>query len=523
MGPIDEGVGRISQPVKRWPQTWGASLWSPGGFAVLLGLYVGVHVAVRLLASSTLNADDAREAVLAQTLAWGYQARQPPLYDWMVWLAFRLFGVSLATLTLLKYAVLSLAYGSVYAAGRRMLGDARLATLAAFSLILLLPIGWLIHEDLTHSVTALAAGAGTLYLVTRLEASGTVVTYLALGATIGLGILSKFTYLLFVVVLLLTGLTVERLRRRILHPRMMLGLGLAAVLITPFAIWLWSHRSELLLLYVTRIREDRGQSYWRAAAHGVDVVLRTTLYYVTPLGLVVLAVFPGAYRRRRDGPVPPSETGRLVGRFLLAVVVLLVIVALAGNAFEYLKYRLLIPVLFPLPLYLFSRVAETPYGEGRLRRYAACLLAAEILIISGFSLRVRSGSLLGRPYELNLPYDVVASRLKEAGFEGGTAVVGAGRLPGNLRLRFPGARVISHEYPSYIPSPAAAGPCLIIWELEDPAAPPPDLRALLDRALDAHLTGGEIAHTIEAPYRFAPGHVLQVHYILVEEGIGRCR
>ena len=52
--------------------------------ALLLAWAAG-HALLRLFLSSTLTADDAREAVLAQTLQWGYQARQPPLYNWLVW------------------------------------------------------------------------------------------------------------------------------------------------------------------------------------------------------------------------------------------------------------------------------------------------------------------------------------------------------------------------------------------------------------------------------------------------------
>ena len=64
----------------RWAWTW-----SPRGTLALLLFWAGVHVLLRLLLPSALTADDAREAVLAQSLQWGYQARQPPLYNWLAW------------------------------------------------------------------------------------------------------------------------------------------------------------------------------------------------------------------------------------------------------------------------------------------------------------------------------------------------------------------------------------------------------------------------------------------------------
>ena len=75
---------RLSTPVAPDRSRW-AWLWEPRGTLALLLAWAGFHVLLRLALSSTLTADDAREAVLAQSLQWGYQARQPPLYNWLAW------------------------------------------------------------------------------------------------------------------------------------------------------------------------------------------------------------------------------------------------------------------------------------------------------------------------------------------------------------------------------------------------------------------------------------------------------
>jgi hypothetical protein len=55
-------------------------------------LYGIVHSALRLSISRTLTLDDARANELAQTLSLGYQLRQPPLYEWLLWFSQRFFG-----------------------------------------------------------------------------------------------------------------------------------------------------------------------------------------------------------------------------------------------------------------------------------------------------------------------------------------------------------------------------------------------------------------------------------------------
>ncbi|HEY6416684.1 MAG TPA: glycosyltransferase family 39 protein, partial [Acidimicrobiales bacterium] len=184
----------------------GRVAWStPAGFAVLVAAYGLLHLALRLALSTTLTIDDSREAVLAQTLEWGYQPRQPPLYNWLVWAAFQVAGPGVFALTLVKYVVLGAAYAFVYASGRRFLADGRLPALAAFSLLLMVPIGWVVHESLTHSVTVLAAAAATFYALLRLEASGSRGAYAAFGLAIAAGLLSKFSFALFAGALLLAA------------------------------------------------------------------------------------------------------------------------------------------------------------------------------------------------------------------------------------------------------------------------------------------------------------------------------
>jgi hypothetical protein len=69
---------RLTTPAPAAASRW-AWLWAPRGVLALLLGWAAFHVLLRLALSPTLTADDAREAVLAQSFQWGYQARQPPL------------------------------------------------------------------------------------------------------------------------------------------------------------------------------------------------------------------------------------------------------------------------------------------------------------------------------------------------------------------------------------------------------------------------------------------------------------
>jgi 4-amino-4-deoxy-L-arabinose transferase-like glycosyltransferase len=495
----------------------------PPGVLALLVVWAGFHVLLRLALSSSLTADDAREAVLAQSLQWGYQARQPPLYNWLALGAFRLLGPGLLALTLLKYAILVLAFWLVYLTARRILADGRLATVGAFSFLLLVPISWTMHESLTHSVTVLAACAGTAYALVRLEQAPSAGAYAALGLAVGLGLLSKFTYAVLLAGLGLAALTVDRYRARLVDPRILIAGAVAACLVLPFALWYVAERHDLGRLYATEVRIKDRDHWIGAAGLGLVYVARIAAYYLAPLAAALAVCAPVVYRRLPPGAAGPPG-GRLFGWLLVWALALLGGAALAGGL-SFLKYRWLIPAFLLAPLYPLWRLERHGGPGGRIRALAAVLILAEVAVVVGLVVRVTGASFFPRPYRMNEPYDAVAAGLVRAGFTRGTILSGFGTLAGNMAVRFPDSRVFHTEYPDFQPESAGDGQCLLVWDRQrgdrDTGEMPADLRALAE-TLGVPLAGAEPAGTIEAPFRFDRRHVRRTHYLLLP-GAGRCR
>ena len=497
-------------------------------FAVLLAAYAIGHAALRVWISPVLNIDDAREAIFSQTLAWGYEPRQPPLYTWLVWATVRLAGLSVASLTVLKYAVLAVGYAFAYAVARLTLREPRLALLAAFSLLLLLPVGWFVHDDLTQSVAVLAAAAATVYALVRLEAAPTAGRYAWLGLALAAGTLSKLTYLVFAAALGLAALTLAPYRRRLLDRRMIVTVAVAAVLVLPYAYWLATHEGDLGRLYLRQLGAGSARPFAAGVLDGLGAVLRALAYYAAPIGLVFLALFPEIYRPRSAGAGAETSAGRLVERTLLAGLGLLGAGALLGILGQ-LKFRWAIPLFFLLPLYAcwrLDRLGVDAARRRRLRTYAGVLVIAEALMVAGILLQVHLGARLGVPSRLNTPYDAVATAVAAAGFRQGTIVAGHGPLGGNLRLAFPSSRVVSLEAPGYLPAPAAGsspGQCLVVWDGGAADGVPEVLRAYLRARLEAEVPGSVPIASVTAPYRHAPALEYRAFYLHLPEGAGGCR
>ena len=463
--------------------------------------------------------------MFSQVLDWGYHARQPPLYTWLVWGTARLAGVSVASLTILKYLVLAVAYGFAWATARRVLAEPALAPLAAFSLLLLLPVGWFVHDDLTQSVAVLAAATGTFYALVRLEATPSLGRYVWLGVGLGLGTLSKLNYLVFAAALAVAALSLAPFRRRLADGRIVATLLVTAALVLPHAVWLGTRDDDLPRLYGQLLQPGGMNSFAAGVLSGLVSLGRSLLYYTAPLGLVLLALFPEVYRGRA-ATSSGHPAGRLAGRTLIAGVGLLAIGALVGVLGQ-LKFRWAIPILFLLPLYAcwrVDRLPTTPARARRLRAYGGALVLVEGLMIAGILGQTYLGARFGAPSRLNTPYDAAAAALARDGFSRGAIVTGPGALGGNLRVAFPAARVASLETPGFLPPPAAdGGACVLAWDHVGGEAVPADLGGWLRARLGVELPAALPVRAVAAPYRHTPGREYRAYYVTLPEGADACR
>ena len=72
------------------------AIWLLGG----LLLYFSLQMVMRLFTSQSAELDEAEQLLWTQDLRWGY-GPQPPLYSWLQWVLFEVFGVSILALALL--------------------------------------------------------------------------------------------------------------------------------------------------------------------------------------------------------------------------------------------------------------------------------------------------------------------------------------------------------------------------------------------------------------------------------------
>ncbi len=317
----------------------------PTFFAALV-VYFGVHVAVRVASTNSLGFDEAAQVFIAWRLQPGYLA-DPPLYSWLQYAVFEVFGTNVLALSVLKNSLLFLTYTFVFLSARVLLQDTRLAIMAALSLLLIPQYAWESQRDLTHSVLAVTLSAATLYVLLRLFREPATRNFVLLGVVLGLGTISKYNYMIFAGTAISAALLRRESREALLDKNLLLSVGIALVIAAPYLYW-----SVTNLAQATANVYKLGVGADTIFLAGLGSLALATVAFVTPLWLAYLILFPHGFlpsHRARAGDWRPFD---LSAYFVVLAVFLVVAIVLFD--ISKIKDRWLQPMLFTVPIYFLG-------------------------------------------------------------------------------------------------------------------------------------------------------------------------
>ncbi len=481
-----------------------------GGVIAVFVVYAFTHALLRLTASLNLPQDDVMAVLYSHTLQLAYTQRQPPLYDWMLWAVQQVTGPTLVSFLLLKYALLTGTGAFIYLAGRRMFGDRGWAALAAFSIVLFYQIGWNIHEGVTHTASMMCAIAATFWAFMRVVEEGTWRDYGLLGLCLGLGGLTKYGFVAFVVILLLAAMLQPAMREKILSWRTAASFGLAGLIVLPFALWVILNNHDLALLYNQTLSEGE-TGRWRNGLYGAFLTIRRTFIFLSPLIVLVPLIFSGALAAMRDSlveavrPTKDLDWEKLVLQIALIAFALMLLGSLLTGASNF-RMRYMHPFYLLMPLWFIAMARKGTRRDWQPKAFVAASLAVALIVLG-----VRVGYLYvgEKPFcskcRQMTPYAALADSLSDAGFKAGTIIAGYRHTAGNLRRLFPDARVVMLREPLLVP-PIRPGDekrqVAIVWDVATEGVDMPKGAAQQVTAL-----GGEIGDRSPQTIRVAWSHL----------------
>lgn len=345
---------------------------------------------------ATLYVDEAQYWLWSRQLDWGYFSK-PPGIAALIAASTWLFGDSplgVKALAMLCYPASALVCRDI----ARRLYDRRVGDWSALVVLTLPLFGWLGLFASTDALLTLA-WVCALWCYLRAWHEGRLRYWLALGLVCGLGLLSKYTMLVFAFGVLLHLFTSQR--TSLLKRGPWLAAALALLLLAPNLWWNISHDFPTLRHTAEITLQRESGSHWRGL---LEFIASQALAFGPVLGLVGLVGLRQLPRYWRD------EAGRLLLCFCLPLWGVVMLQALRGGA----NANWAAPALAPACLLIVATLLAA--GRQRLLAWAvASNLALLALAYHAPAFTVdRPGMAKINPYLRATGWDALANALRPA-------------------------------------------------------------------------------------------------------------
>ena len=487
---------------------------TPAWPVAALAVYLALMAAMAALLAPSGRSDDLETLLLSQSLEWGYHSKNPPAFFWLAHGATALFGPHVAVIYALRLTGVWLMFVGLYAIARRVQPDPLLAVGAGFAMLATLHFHWYLLFYLTNTAFAIALAPAAVLALLRVKARGTVGAWALFGLVVGLGLLCRYNFAVFAAALAAAALVAPEWRARVLVPRALVGVGVAALVIAPHLVWVLGHL-ETLAAQVGDQLVGEPSPYGSRVAEGMGNLAEAAVSILAlPLGLMALVCFPTAFRPVRVADPERASVLGLLRRTVVFSLGLMAVYVLAGSA--YVKPHHLFFLIFA-PLWLIGRLDRAALRPWAAPTFAAGLAALCVVAAVAFPLSLHRDAADCGACEEFQPIERYAEALRAAGFEHGTILALARRqdFPTAALLgQFPEARLVAFDYPLYAPPPnAVPGDCLMVWDgaREWPEGWP--------GSAPAGATIGTVTGRVNLSDRPSPG----MRYVLVKGGSGDCR
>lgn len=473
-----------------------------GAVYVLLAAYFIVNVILRLASPASLELDEGQQLFFAQWLSVGYDT-QPPFYNWVQYWVVQLLGDSVLAVSLLKNLTLFLSYLLVGLTAQLVIRDRVLAVIATLGLITLPQVGYEAQRDLTHTISVLFAACMFVFFFFRAVQRPSALDYALAGVALGIGILSKYNFVLLPLAAVLALLPDRQLRARLFDPRVLLALLVAALIVAPHALWFLDHLNEATGRTVGKLTAGSDGRGFDQIGRGLLSLAGAVLAHILP----TLAVFAIAFRRALIASWPASnQWTRLIGRMFAIFLVLLALLVVFGGASD-VKDRWLVPLFFLLPIYLCAKIeASGATFQGASRRFGAIVLAIMVLVPLVLFARAPVLGAMGDYGKQNVPYGPAIDAVLASGRDRPSIILASDQqLAGNLRLHAGDIPVVISGYPRFALPHAfdATHPVLVMWRNRRDGTPAAELNAGMRSWLDKAGMGNALdVQDIALPYHY---------------------
>ena len=366
-----------------------------------LFIYLFVHLSVRILFSQTLQVDDAEQIDYAQNILLGYPIPQPPLYSWLSWGMFKTFSTGLFTLTLLKYILIFLTFWFTWLVSGQLFQHIQTRYIATYSYLLMPSFAWHMHQGFTHTILLGFGIILSLHALLLLKENNSIKNYLYFGLSLGIGLMAKYSFLLFMIPLLISAISIASFRKIIINQKILLSIGVFIIVVGPHAYWLTQHYQEVFLSIDQKLKVT-SDNLLVDRIKSVRQFTGAAIAFVVPFSLIFII---NSWRKifNIDKQASKDDSTLLLNRFYLIILVSVILLSIFVSM-PHFKVRWFHPLMMIFPLWILARIErKTLLSKSIMRWFASITAIFTVLILSVRIAQMTIGPELGNYGRLNRP------------------------------------------------------------------------------------------------------------------------
>ena len=291
------------------------------GMLAIIAAVTLIRCAVLMVSPLNLYPDEAQYWWWAQTPDIGYFSK-PPMIAWIIWLSTALLGEAEWAIRISSPLLHGATSILVFHISRRLMTDGR-AAIAAIAYLTLPGISWssgLVSTD----VPLLFFWALALYAFLRACDEHGWQWPIVAGAALGLGLLSKYAMLYFVVGAAIAAFRSSSARRYLLGPRGLVTILIGVVIFSPNVVWNALHGFPT-------VAHTAANADWERSRYSFVGVLSFAIGQLGVFGPILMAGWVGALWRLARRSVQ-DETALVLAAFSLPPLLLILVQAFVAGA-----------------------------------------------------------------------------------------------------------------------------------------------------------------------------------------------
>lgn len=408
-------------------------------FALAAALWLFVIGLIRCIVSPyTLDMDGAEQLYQSQWLELGFGI-QPPLPTWLLNVLFEFIGRSVAAVQAVRLGAIFFIYLGIFRLSRKLLKSEKLALSCTLSLVFVMQFSSVMLQQQHTVFVTLAVIYGWLSIL-RIHETGRLQSYLWLGIWVGVGLLSKYNFLVHIAGLLIATGSIAEFRSKLLNPKILLSVLVAAMISAPHYTWILGN-FEYVSSGVHSDLAMQQLSMLETLAKGMGAFVLTSLTFGGILFLVFLAFFFPAFKSK-DG----ESRGlyfTLIGRYMIISLFALVAIVVFSQATVFNEHWLQ-PFFILFPIFLFQKLQgwEVDWSK-RFKAFNYLCLFVFLAISVNFSFKAPLRMLTGKPNAVfNVPYKDIAEAIEGHVPECEIILAKDVRTAGHLKMLLPDKLVL---------------------------------------------------------------------------------